>query len=184
MTKDNRLPQKNLSQNKSNSTAKNTQTHTAKKKNVSSQSGSEVDENYLKSFYPKPVKGMKWVYAMSINLQGMSLQGEMIMEVSDIIGEEVKVKISVGQQSHEEKVNINSFAPVPNSSGSKPGSTGYIYESQENLNLPYKSLDTVKLSTGNSEGKTYLWLSQGLGPVKFGISQGGIPANLELKSFS
>lgn len=183
MTKDNKINQKNSIQNKVAPISKKTISQDSKKKSPSKNSGNEVDENYLKSFYPKPEKGMKWIYAMNINLQGMTLQGEMTMEVVDIVGEEVKIKISVGDQSHEEKVNINSFAPVPNGSGSKPGSTGYMYESQESLNLPFKSLEAVKLSTGSSEGKSYLWLSQGLGPVKFGISQGGIPANLELKSF-
>ncbi len=173
MSKNNKIPQKSSNQNK-----------VIKPSQVSSQTnGNEVDANYLKSFYPKPSKGMKWIYAMTINIQGMSVQGEMIMEVFDIVGEDVKIKISVGDQSHEESININSFAPVPNAS-SKKDSTGYMYESQETLNLPYKSVDSVKLSTVNSDGLSYLWLSQGLGPVKFGLSHAGIPANLELKSFS
>ncbi|MFN8577190.1 MAG: hypothetical protein U0354_10070 [Candidatus Sericytochromatia bacterium] len=176
MSKDNKVNPKSSSQNKVKTTSN--------KSTLPQQSGgNEVDANYLKAFYPKPSKGMKWVYAMTINIQGMTLQGEMTMEVVDIVGEEVKIKISVGTQSHEEKVHKDAFAPIPNASGKKD-STGYFYESQENLNLPFKSLETVKLSTINNNERTFLWLSQGLGPVKFGISHGGIPANLELKAFS
>lgn len=172
MSKNNRLPQKNLSQSKPTNSANKATT------------GKEVDLNYLKSFYPKPEKGMKWVYAMTINIQGMSVQAEMIMEVTNIIGEEVKLKVTLGDQSHEESMNINSFAPVPNATGGKADSTGYMYEGHETLNLPYKTLDSSKLSTMSKEGRAYLWLSQGLGPVKFGMSHAGIPASLELKSFT
>ncbi len=147
-------------------------------------SDKEVDINFLKSFYPKPKKGMKWVYLMSISIQGMNIQGEMIMEVTDIISEDVKLIISIGDKKQEESLNINSFAPVPNTSGGKKDSTGYTYEDKENLTLPYKSLEATKLSTITSDGKSYLWLSHGLGPVKFGINQSGIPAVLELKSFN
>ncbi|RYY00388.1 hypothetical protein EON78_01300 [bacterium] len=170
MTKNNKIPQRSPQVNRP----------TAKKMDTSSK---EVDMNYLKSFYPTPVKGMKWVYAMTISIQGMNIQGEMIMEVTEVLGEDVKLSIAIGAQRHEESLNINSFAPVPNASGKKD-STGYTYEGQESLNLPYKALDTTKLSTPNNDGKGYLWLAHGIGPVKFGISQAGVPATLELKSFS
>lgn len=180
MSKNNKVPQKNNQPNRSapKPISLNDDTPTANAANK------EVDLNYLKAFYPKPQKGMKWVYAMSINIQGMNIQGEMIMEVLDIVGEDVKIAVSIADQKHEESLNINSFAPVPNASSGKKDSTGYIYEGQENLSLPYKSLEATKLSTMSQEGRSYLWLSHGLGPVKFGISQSGIPAVLELKNFN
>lgn len=143
----------------------------------------EVDENFLRAFYPTPEKGMKWVYTMTINIQGMTLNGEMIMEVYDIVDEKVKLRITMGDQKLEEETSIKTFAPVPNAGGSQQN-TGYVYDLRENLNLPYGEVkNTARLSGSSKDGPVSLWLAEGLGPVKFGINSGGIPADLELREF-
>lgn len=144
----------------------------------------EVDENFLRAFYPQPEKGMKWVYVMTINIQGMTLNGEMIMEVYDIIDEKVKIRISMGDQVMEEETSIKTFSPVPNVGGNQSG-TGYTYEMRETLSLPYGEVkNAARLASSTKDGPSSLWLADGLGPVKFGINSGGIPANLELREFN
>ena len=145
--------------------------------------GSEVDQEYLKSFYPKPTKDMKWIYTMSINIQGINFQAELIMEIAEITNNNVKIRTKMGDQVVENVITLDSFAPLP-SHNQNNNATGFIYESYEDVNVPYGQFkDTVKLSTDSEEGRTYLWLSKEVGPVKFGIKSGGVPATLELKEF-
>lgn len=146
--------------------------------------GNEVDENYLRKFYPKPEKDMKWIYSMNINIQGMSIQGELVMEIKDIVEDKVRFSVAMGDQVTEEETSINTFSPVPNLQGGQGNSTGYIFEEKEDLNLPIGLLkDTIKLSTATKEGLSFLWLNEGMGAVKFGINVSGIPAHIELKEF-
>ncbi len=147
-----------------------------KKKSI----GSEVDQNYLKSFYPTPTINMKWVFAMFLNVQGLSVQAELTMEVIDIQGDNVKIKTVMGDQSFENTVDINSFAPLPSSGKS----SGFRFETIESIKVPYGTFDTARIIVEGKQGKSsFLWLSEGLGPIKFGITENGIPATLELKEF-
>jgi hypothetical protein len=160
---------------------------TAKKKenqgNPVPSTGSEVDQKFLQSFYPKPAKDMKWIYAMGISVQGINVQAELIMEITEINGNDVKIKTTLGAQSFENTTTLDAFAPVP-STGTAPGSSGYIFESSEDLSVPSGNFqNAAKLSTAAREGRAYLWLAPGIGPVKFALSTGGIPATLELKEF-
>lgn len=145
--------------------------------------GSEVDQNYLKSFYPKPTSTMKWVYTMFINIQGLNLQAELTMEVVEIKGDDVKIKTVMGNQSFDSTVNINAFAPIPNNADGKKDSTGFRFETNETITVPAGTFETVRLAADSKSSGSFLWLSNGIGPVKFGISHSGVPATLELKEF-
>ena len=153
-------------------------------RNVNPEIGSEVDQKYLQSFYPKPEKDMKWVFSMGINIQGINVHAELIMEITEINGNNVKIKTTLGTQSFESTTSLDTFAPVPSGSGANKNSSGYIYESTEDLTVPFNEFKGIaKLSTPTNEGRAHLWLAPGIGPVKFGIISAGIPATLELKEF-
>jgi hypothetical protein len=146
--------------------------------------GSEVDQKYLQSFYPKPEKDMKWVYSMIINVQGINVQAELIMEITEIKGKNVTIKTIMGTQCFENVTSLDAFAPVPNGPGANKNLSGFIFENLEDLIVPMDEFkNAAKLSTKSNQGKAYLWLVSGIGPVKFGINTGGIPASLELKEF-
>jgi hypothetical protein len=145
--------------------------------------GAEVDQKFLKSFYPKPTKEMKWVYSMKLNIYGIDVNGELVMEVISIDGENVKIKTRMGEQSFENTVTLDNFAPVPSNSAEN-NATGFRYDGFEDIKVPYGSFpDAVKLSTSAAEDRSYLWLAPEVGPLKFGIKAGGVPATLELKEF-
>mgnify|MGYP001616362541 CR=1 FL=1 len=145
--------------------------------------GAEVDQKFLKSFYPKPTKEMKWVYSMKINIQGIDINAELIMEVISLEGDNVKIRTRMGEQSFENTVSLDAFAPVPSHS-KENNSTGFRYDGYEDIKVPYGSFsDVAKLSTNGPDGQSYLWLAPEVGPLKFGIKAGGIPATLELKEF-
>lgn len=147
--------------------------------------GKEVDEKFLKSFYPAPKQGMKWVFTMNINVQGITMQAELIMEVTEINGENVKIKTSMGNQNFENITNLSSFSPLPAAQPGKTTSSGFRYVTSEDLVVPFKNFSNIpKLLAGSRDSNAFLWLAPGIGPVKFGISAGGIPASLELKEFN
>ncbi|MFN8672685.1 MAG: hypothetical protein U0457_11485 [Candidatus Sericytochromatia bacterium] len=145
--------------------------------------GGEANSEYLKMFYPRPEVDMKWLYEMNLNVQGLSMKAELVMEVIEIANKQVKIRTLIGEQSVESEVSIDAFSPVPTPTGNND-KTGYIFEGNEDISVPAGDFrGCVKLSTSGEGGKIYLWLYKGTGPVKFSISANGVPADLLLKEF-
>jgi len=146
-------------------------------------SGEEADDKFLSSLYPRPEKGMNWLYAMMFNINGINIQAELMMEITDIIGEMVKIKTTFGDQVTENTTTLDAFSPIPAKNGSKV-SSGFLFVNNEDVIVPAGTYKGVfKFSSLGHEGENLLWLAPGVGPIKYGVKVSGIPATLELKSF-
>lgn len=145
--------------------------------------GNDASSEYLKMFYPRPEADMRWVYTMLINIQGISVNGELSMEVVEVADKKVKIRTIMGDQNIDSEMSIDSFSPIPMTSANT-AKTGYIFEGHEDIIVPAGEFrGSVKLSTNAEGGKTYLWLHKGTGPVKFSVVAQGVPADLLLKEF-
>ncbi|GIW21593.1 MAG: hypothetical protein KatS3mg068_0600 [Candidatus Sericytochromatia bacterium] len=156
-----------------------------KNKDIDLEIGSQITSDYLKQFYPEPKTNMTWIYNLKFNFQGIDVKAELKMEIFSIENKNVNIKVSIGNNSFEESVPIDDFSPIPSTEGIKNSSTSFVYEGKEEVDVPFgKYNDSVKISSLSKEGKYYLWLAKNIGPIKFGITTSGVPAYLELESFS
>lgn len=147
--------------------------------------GEEANAEYLKMFYPKPEQGMKWTYSMSINIQGMALNAELIMEVIEVKNKKVIIKTTMGDQSFDSETSVDAFSPIPSASGGAGVvKSGYTFEGYEDIITSVGEFKGCsKLSSVNEGNKSYLWLHKGTGPVRFLITSNGVPADLVLSEF-
>lgn len=147
--------------------------------------GSQINSDYLKLFYPEPKKDMAWIYSLKFNFQGIDVKAQLKMEIYSIENKNVNLKVSIGNNSFENSIPIDDFSPIPSTDGLKSSKTGFIFEGKEEVTVPSGNYtDAIKISTIGKDGKYYLWLVKNIGPVKFGVINSGVPAHLELESFS
>ncbi len=145
--------------------------------------GGDASSEYLKMFYPKPEKDMKWSYLMLVNIQGIKVNAELTMEVIEIENKKVKIRTIMGDQSFDSETSVDAFSPLPTPS-SGANKSGFIFEGNEDISVPSGDFrGCVKLSTFSEGVKTYIWLYKGTGPVKFSITLNGLPADLLLSEF-
>lgn len=146
--------------------------------------GEDANAEYLKMFYPKPEQGMKWTYLMSINIQGMALNAELVMEVTEVKNKKVIIKTTMGDQSFDSETSVDTFSPIPSTGGSGVVKSGYTFEGHEDTQAPAGDFKGCsKLSSVSEGNKAYLWLHKGTGPVRFLVTANGVPADLILKEF-
>jgi hypothetical protein len=146
--------------------------------------GNEINSDYLKLFYPEPKVNMTWIYTLKFDFQGIDVKAQLKMEVFSIENKNVKIRVSIGNNSFEESIPIDEFSPIPSTEGLNTSKTGFIYEGKEEIKVPFGNYtDAVKISTLGKDGKYYLWLVNGIGPIKFEIKSLGVPAYLELENF-